>query len=126
MVSLKTFFVFIVIIAAVFSSAISAAAAELGPNNKFVQISQISAYPLDSDVVVSVSLKAAGKLSDSRLTVSIPEFNIRAGHRVGFSRGTRQTVHMELPVPEGFDPYVRIAFNSDQGRRIKYRPIILQ
>lgn len=126
MVSLKMSFLFMVVLAAIFSSAVSAAAAEAGANGKVVQISQVSAYPFDSTVLVSVSLKAAGKLSDARLTVSIPELNIMAGHRVGFSRDSRQTVRLELPIPEEFDPYMRIAFNSDEGRRVKYRPVILQ
>lgn len=126
MVSLKMFIVALLVLVAVFSSAISAAAGEVSSNDKVVQISHISAYPLDSDVLVSVSLKADKRLSDARLTVSMPELGIMAGHRVDFSKDSKQTVHIKMPIPSEFDPYMRIAFNSDQGRRIKYRPVILQ
>ncbi len=126
MVSLKISVVLLLVLVAVFSSAISAAAAEVSPSNKVVQIGHISAYPIGSDVMVSVSLKADRKLSDARLTVSMPELGIMAGHRVDFSKDRKQTVHIEMPFPSEFDPYMRIAFNSDQGRRIKYRPVVLQ
>ncbi len=126
MLSLKMFLVSLFVMIAVFSSAISAAAAEVRPNDKVVQISHVSAYQLDSDFLVSVSLNADRKLTDAKVVVSVPELGIRAGHRVDFSKNKKQTVHIEAPIPAEFDPYMQIAFNSEQGRRIKFRPVLLQ
>lgn len=126
MVSLKITFVLLVVLVAVFSSAISAAAAEASPNGKVVQVSSISSYQLGSDVLVSVSLKSDRKLSDARLAIAIPELGLAAGRRVDFSKNKKQAVRIEVPIPAGFDPYLRIAFNSGEGRRIKHLPVIPQ
>ena len=126
MVSLKILLVSLVVLAAVFSSAIAAAAAEVRPNDKVVQISHVLSYQFDPDFLVSVSLNANRKLTDARVVISVPELGIRAGHRVDFSKNKKQTVHIEVPIPAEFDPYMQIAFNSQEGRRIKFRPVLLQ
>lgn len=126
MVSLKIPVIVLVILVAFFSSAISAAAAEASSNGKVVQISRFSAFPSDSDILISVNLRSDRKLSDARLVIAIPEMGIMAKQRVDFSSKRKQTVRIEVPIPAGLDPYLRIAFNSDEGRRIKHVPVILQ
>ena len=126
MVSLKILLVSLVVLVAVFTSAINAAAAEVKPNDKVVQISHVLAYQFGPDFMVSVSLNADRKLTDARVIVSAPELGIRAGHRVDFSKNKKQTVHIEAPIPVEFDPYIQISFNSQEGRRIKYLPVINQ
>lgn len=126
MVLLKVFLVVLVVLVAVLSSAISAAAADVKPNEKVVEISRVSAYQLGSGVVVSVSLKAGRKLTDAKIVVSVPELSIRSSNRVDFLRNKKQAVHLEIPVPDEFDPYLRIVFSSDEGRRVKFRPAIFQ
>ena len=126
MASMKVFLVALVVILSVFSSAIGASAADAKTTDKVVQISRVSAYPSGSDVLVSVNLKTGRKLTDAKITVSVPELGIRAGNKVDFSKKKKQTVRVQLAVPAEFDPYLRIVFSSDEGRRIKFRPFVVQ
>ena len=125
MVSMKILLVLLALLAVVFSSTL-AAAADVNANSKVVQISSISAYPTGSDVLVSVNLKADQKITDASLVVSVPDLNIRVSRRLDFSKDKRHTVHLEIPVPAEFDPYLQIAFDSQEGRRVKYRQVVLQ
>ncbi len=126
MVSLKIFVVALFVLIALASSAIGASAADAKASDKVVQISRVSSYQLDSDVVVSVSMKADRKLTDAKVVVSVPEFSIRSSNRVDFSKKKKQAVHLEIPLPDEFDHYLRIVFSSDEGRRVKFRPLIFQ
>ncbi len=124
--SLKVFLVSLLVLAVVLASAMGAAAADINSNGKIVKISRVSAYPSDSDVLLSVNLNADRKLTDAKLTVSVPELGIRAAHRVDFSKKKKQTVRVVMPALDEFDPYVRIVFSSDEGKRVKFRPLIVQ
>lgn len=127
MVALKVFAVALVVfVAVVLSAAGAVAVADVKPNDKVVQISRVSSYQLGSGVVVSVSLKADRKLTDAKVVVSVPELGIRSSNRVDFLRNKKQAVHLEIPFPDEFDPFMRIVFSSDEGRRVKFRPAILQ
>lgn len=124
MVSLKLSAVLLFVLCIIVLSAVGAAAADdAKPNAKVVQISKVSAYQFGSDVLVSVNLNAGSKLTDARLAISVPELSTRSVNRVDFSRSKKQTVHLEVPVPGSFDPYLRIVFSSDEGRRVKYLPV---
>ncbi len=127
MVSLKVFLVSLFVLIAIVSFAISAAAAgDAKTNDKVVQISRVSAYESGSDVVVSVSMKAGRKLTDGKITVSVPELGIRSSNRVGFSKRDKQAASIGISIPAGLDQYMRIVFSSDEGRRVKFRPAIFQ
>ncbi|MBI2142781.1 hypothetical protein HYU20_00350 [Candidatus Woesearchaeota archaeon] len=126
MAALKVFVVLVVLVAIVSSAMGAAAAADVKPTDKVVQLSRVSAFPSDSDVLVSVSLKADRKLTDAKVVVSVPELGIRSGNRVDFSKKKKQAIHIEIPIPDGLDPYMRIVFSSDEGRRVKFRPVIFQ
>lgn len=126
MVPLKVFLVALVVLVAVASSAISAAAADAKTSDRVVQISRVSAFQSGSDVMVSVSMKAGRKLTDGKITVSVPELGIRSSNRVGFSKRDKQAASIGISIPAGLDQYMRIVFSSDEGRRVKFRPAIFQ
>lgn len=118
MASFKILFIAVILIVAVISTSMSVAAAE-----KVAKVNRISALK-NSGAVVVVSLEAQQKLTDSKLTASVPELGLKASHNVDFSKSKKKTIHLEIPLPQMFDPYVKVFFSSDEGRRVKYRPLI--
>lgn len=112
MVSPKMLFVLFVVVVSVFSVVLNAAAAE-----KVVRFGSIS--PAEDDIVVN--LEARARVTDSRVIISFPESGLSARRNVDFSRSGRVSVHIGLP--DSDESYVRIVFSSDQGRRVKYRPL---
>ena len=117
MVSLRLLFISALLVLAVVAASASAA-------EKVVRIGSISSIQ-DADTIVVVNLKSQQKLTDSKVTVVIPEFGLRARSNVDFSKSGKQAVHMVIPDALLSDQYVRIVFSSDQGRRVKYRQLIL-
>ncbi|MBI2549598.1 hypothetical protein HYV83_00265 [Candidatus Woesearchaeota archaeon] len=120
MASLRLFFISVVLLVAVVSAALDVAAVE-----KVVKISKVSAVK-NSEALVIVSLESKADNADSKVTVSIPELGLRERRNVDFSKTNKKSVHFELSFPDVFDPFVKVVFNSDDGRRVKYRPLILQ
>ncbi|MBI2140959.1 hypothetical protein HYU16_00895 [Candidatus Woesearchaeota archaeon] len=120
MASFRLFFISVVLLVAIISVSANAAAAE-----KAVKITKVSAVQ-NSEALVTVSLDSQRKNTDSKVTVSVPELGLRASRNVDFARANKKTVHLEIPSPGMFDPFVRIVFSSDGGRRVKHRPLILQ
>ena len=126
MVSLRLLFISVVLLIAVVSTAANVAAAE-----KVVKISKVSAVK-NSEALVIVSLDSQNsqnsqrKNTGSKVTVSVPEVGLRASRNVDFAKTNKKTVHLEIPSPDMFDPYVRIVFSSDGGRRVKHRPLLLE
>lgn len=123
MVSFKfLFIVAILVFSVVAASIISAASAE-----KVVRIDRISTLSDSGDTIVVVGLKSQEKVTDSRVTVSIPELGLRARRNVEFDKNSRQNVNVVIPDSGSLDnQYVRIVFNSDQGRRVVYRQVIVE
>lgn len=126
MVSLRLLFISVVLLIAIISASLSAslnvAAAD---NEKVVKITKVSAVK-NSEALVLVSLDSQKKSTDSKVTVSIPELGLRARRNVDFSKTNKESVHFEFTLPAALDPYVRIIFNSDEGRRLKHRPLLLE
>ncbi|MEK6854001.1 MAG: hypothetical protein AABX60_01580 [Nanoarchaeota archaeon] len=120
MASLKLFFISVVLFIAVISASLNVAAAE-----RAVKITKVSAVQ-NSEALVIVSLDSQKKNTDSKVTVSVPELGLRARHNVDFSKANRKSLHLEIPVPNMLDPYIRVVFNSDQGRRVKHRLLVLR
>ena len=118
MVSLKLLFISFVLLIAVISVSVNAAATE-----KVVKLTKVSAVK-NSEAFVIVSLDSQKKNTDSKVTVTVPETGARVRRNVDFSKTNKKSVNFEFPFPKVLDPYVRIVFNSDQGRRIKHRPAI--
>ena len=119
MVSKKLFFVSFVLLVALSMSVIDAAAAD-----KVVRLGKVSADEGASDTMVLVNLELKSKISDTRVFVSIPDSGFSARKNVDFSKTNKKAVHLLLPPVGGTENYVKIEFNSDQGRRIRYRPLI--
>ncbi|MBI3037307.1 hypothetical protein HYY73_06200 [Candidatus Woesearchaeota archaeon] len=120
MTSFRLFFISAVLLLAIISVSANAAAAE-----KVVKISKVSAVK-NSEALVIVSLESNADNADSKVTVSIPELGLRERRNVDFSKTNKKSVNFELSFPDVFDPFVRVVFNSDDGRRVKHRPLILQ
>ena len=118
MASLKLLFISFVLIIAVVSASVNVAAAE-----KAVKVNRVSAVQ-NSEALVIVSLESQRKNTDSKVTVSVPELGTRVRRNVDFSKTNRKSVHIGFALPKMLDPYVRVVFNSDQGRRIMHRPVI--
>jgi hypothetical protein len=114
-------------ITAVLSIFLLSSIAVTANNVKVVDITRVStSYDVQDTVVVSLGLKSDDKLTDSKVTVSIPELGIRSRSNVDLTTsGKKRSVVLMIPDPETFDPYVRIVFQSDEGRRVIYRPLIL-
>ena len=118
MVSSRLLFVSAVLIVAVVAASLSAAA------EKIVSIDRISVVQ-DSDTVVIVGLDSNEKITDGKVTVSVPELGLRARHNVDFVKSDKQTVTVVIPGNLPDDQYVRVVFSSDQGHRIRYFPVIV-
>ncbi|MBI2143955.1 hypothetical protein HYU17_02275 [Candidatus Woesearchaeota archaeon] len=116
----------LLLVSAVFFVLVISSAANVAAAEKPMNVRRITAVK-DSgqaDAFVFVSLESKKSLADSRIVVSIPEAGIRAGRKVDFSKSGKKTVHLEIPVPDMFDPYVRVVLSSEQGRRIRHRPVL--
>ena len=121
MVSFRFLFVSVVMVMAVLAASVNVLAVE-----KVVKIDSISAVQ-GTDTVVVVNLKSGKKLTDSKLTVSIPELGLRAAsHTVDFSKSNKQTVDLVIPDSALEDQYVRVVFSSDQGHRVRYLQVDAQ
>ena len=120
MASLRLFFISVVLLIAVLSTAMNVVASE-----KVVKISKVSAVK-NSEALVIVSLESKAENTDSKVTVSVPELGLRERRNVDFSKTNKKSVHFEFTLADIFDPFVRVVFNSDDGRRVKHRPLLLQ
>ena len=118
--SLKLLFVLTMLVMAVVAASANVAAVE-----KVVKIDRISAVQ-GTDAMVIVNLKSQKKLTDGKVTVSIPELGLRARRNVDFTKSNKHAVELVIPDSELGDQYVRVVFNSDQGRRVKYRQVDVQ
>lgn len=118
MASFRVLFIAAILIVAVISASMNVAAAE-----KVAKVNRVSALK-NSGAIVVVSLEAQQKLTDSKLTVAVPELGLQAKHNVDFSKSKKKTIHLELSLPHMLDPYVKVVFSSDEGKRVKYRPLI--
>ena len=120
MASLRLFFISVVLLVAVISASLNVAAVE-----KVVKITKVSAVQ-NSEALVVVSLESQKKNADSKVTVSVPELGVMERRNVDFSKTNKKSVHFEFALPKLLDPYVRVVFSSDHGRRVKHRPVIPQ
>ena len=118
--SLKLLFVLAMLVVAVVAASANVVGVE-----KVVKIDRISAVQ-DSNTVVAVGLKLQQKITDGKVTVSVPELGLRARHNVDFEKSDKQTVHIVIPVQSLLDQYVRVVFNSDRGHRVKYGQVITE
>ena len=116
--SLKLLFVLTMLVIAVVAASANVAAVE-----KVVKIDRIFAVQ-DYNTVVAVGLKLQKKVTDGKVTVSVPELGLRARRNVDFEKSGKQTAHIVIPVQSLLDQYVRVVFNSDHGHRVKYRQVI--
>ncbi len=89
---------------------------------KTVVFREALAYQDESSLSVVVGFASNERVSNSRVTVSIPDFGIRSSRKVDFSNGNSKVAVFDIPFSEE-SGYVRIVFNSDEGRRAKYIPI---
>ena len=119
--SFKYLFVSIILIMALIAASINAAAVQ-----KVVKVDRISAVQDDAETVVVVGLKSQQKLTDSKVTVSIPDLGLRVRHNVDFDKSSKQTVNLVLPGQSLDDQYIRVVFNSDQGRRVRYMQAVIE
>ncbi len=117
MVSLRLLFISALLVLAVVAASASAA-------EKIVRIGSIYSVQ-DADTVVVVNLKSEQKLTDTKVTVAIPELGLRARSNVDFTKSGKQAVHLVIPDASLSGQYVRIVFSSDQGRRVKYRQLLM-
>ena len=120
MVSFRFLCISVLLVMAILAASVNVLAVE-----KVVKIDSISAVQ-GTDTVVVVNLKSGKKLTDSKITVSIPELGLRARHNVDFSKSNKQTVNVVIPDSGLDDQYVRVVFNSDQGRRVRYLQVDAQ
>ena len=123
MVSTRLLFVSVVFLVLALFLSTSAAAEKITKSDKVVRIGSIFTIK-NSGLIAVVNLEANQKLANSKLTISVPELGLRSRHNVDFSKKQKQVKYLEIQYPSGFDPYINIVFNSDEGRRVKYRPII--
>ena len=120
MASLKFLLIFVVLMIAVISASANVAAAE-----KVVKITKVSAVQ-NSEALVVVSLDSQRKNTDSKVTVTVPETGVRERRNVDFSKTNKKSAHFVFSLPNALDQYVRVVFSSDQGRRVKHRPLMMQ
>ena len=118
--SLRLLFVLITVVIAVVAASANVVGVE-----KVVKIDRISAVQ-DSNTVVVVGLKLQQKITDGKVTISVPELGLRARRNVDFEKSGKQTAHIVIPVQSLLDQYVRVVFNSDNGHRVKYRQVITE
>lgn len=117
--SFKLLFILAILILAVATASVNVAAVE-----KVLKIDSISSVQ-DSDTLIVVSLKSEQKITDGKVTVSVPELGLRARRNVDFRKSNKQTAHLVIPDPSLLDQYARVVFSSDEGRRVKYRQIVI-
>ncbi|MBI2145677.1 hypothetical protein HYU18_05165 [Candidatus Woesearchaeota archaeon] len=113
-------FSFVAALLVVVALALSGAASA----EKVGKVSRVSAIGDKSEAMVVLNLEAGTGLTDARISVSIPELGLQKRQNVDLSSRNRASVHVLLPLASLEEPYVRIVFTSDEGRRIVHRSLL--